>query len=128
MGFDLRQLNPLDYFREFGLFPRVVFLFGSVILLIGLFQQMSVRNPVIFAGSTLVLTALTFHYFSHPTWHEPHPPYKAHLYFRSLLSGTACAALNLLSFTWLLQVGLGEKAPSWVKVLWQRWASWFWSL
>lgn len=127
MGFDLRQLNPLDYFREFSLFPRAVFFVGLIVLIFGLAEQVSFRNPTILAGATLILFALTCYYWSHPTWSEPNPPYKNHLSLTNLISGLFCLGFTLLSLLWMVRASLGEATPHWVKGFWQKVAALVWS-
>jgi len=110
MNFELRRLNPFDFFPEFRVFPRIVLLVGFIVWLIGLFQAVSFRNPTVVLGATLILFAVTCHYFGHGRG----------------ISGFCCGVLALLCFLWFLHVNYGDRAPHWVSDLWRSLASLVW--
>lgn len=107
MDFDLRRLNPFDFFPEVRLFPRVVLLCGFSVFFIGLYQAVSFHNPTVVLGVTLILCAVSCHYFGH----------------RQGTSGVCCGLLGLFCFLWFLHVAYGNRAPSWVEHFWRSIAS-----
>lgn len=110
MSFDLRRLNPFDFFPEVRLFARVVLLCGFSVFFIGLYQSVSFHNPTVVLGVTLILCAVSCHYFGH----------------KQGMSGVCCGVLALLCFLWFLNISYGHRAPYWVKSFWQSIASLIW--
>ena len=110
MNFELRRLNPFDFFPEFRVFPRIVLLVGFVLWFVGLFQAVSFHNPTVVLGTTLILFAVSCHYFGR----------------RQGMSGFCCGLLALLCFLWFVQVSYGDHAPYWVKEFWRGLASLVW--
>ena len=111
MNFELRNLrNPFDFFSEFRVFPRVVFLVGFILWLIGLYQAVSFHNPTVVLGTMLILLAVSCHYFGH----------------RQGMSGFWCGLLALLCFLWFLLVNYGDRSPHWIKDFWGGIASLVW--
>ncbi len=110
MSFDVRRLNPFDFFPEFRVFPRILLLGGFIIWIIGLFQAVSFHNPTVVLGTALILFAVSCHYFSQGRG----------------LSGVGCGLLALLCFLWFVQVSYGDGAPHWVKDFWRSIASLIW--
>jgi len=110
MSLDLRRLNPFDFFPEFRVFPRIVFLAGFILWLIGLYQAVSFHNPTVVLGTMLILSAISCHYFGH----------------RQGISGFFCGLLALLCFLWFLQVSYADRGPHWVQEFWRSMALLVW--
>lgn len=121
MGFELRQLNPLEHFPEFRPFSKIAFLIGLIVLVIGVGQRASSKNPTIFVGSTLILFALSCHYVRGLFWRDPIDPQdrlqRVPDWLANMLSGLFCSAATLVSFLWLLHISL---EPPWVKTFWLK--------
>jgi hypothetical protein len=112
MGFNLRDLNAIDYFREFGLVPRIAFLIGFILLAFGLAQVISFKNPIVALGITLILVSLTVHYLRCVTWRVYHDDYE-NLHLRSgwvsnLLIGLVFGVFTLFSSLWMFQVAMRD--------------------
>ena len=57
---ELNRSKLLGYFlHEFGLFARILFLFGFIFFLVGMVQSVSYRNPTLVPGVTPVLFSLS---------------------------------------------------------------------
>lgn len=124
MGIDLRQFNPLEYFKEFGLFSKVAFLIGFFLFGIGLLQQVSPRNPTIFVGLALMLFALSCHYVRSSFWRDRlDPDHKLQCrpnWLMGLSRGLFCATSALISLLWSLHIYLGDREPYWVRAFWVK--------
>ena len=107
---DLRHINPFSLFTELNVLPRVVLLVGFILWFIGLYKAVSFHNPTVVLGTTLILFAVSCHYFGH----------------RQGISGFCCGLLALVCFLWFLQVSYGDRAPHLVKGFWRIIASVTW--
>ena len=103
MSFEWRRLNPLDIFFDFRVFPRIVLFAGFVLWFIGLYQAVSFHNPTVVLGTTLILSAISCHYFGH----------------RQAMSGIGCGLLSLLCFLWFLNINYADNAPHLVRDFWR---------
>ena len=77
----LSDLSPLTYFKELHLLPRVIFTIGGALFFSGLFIK---DWKVLLVGMGIVFIAVGYNFLANLLWHDPHPPYTAHLSWSNL--------------------------------------------
>jgi hypothetical protein len=88
----LSDLSPLSYFKELRLLPRVLFTIGGAIF----FGGLVIRDwRVLLLGVGLVFVSVGYNFFARLLWHEPGPPYSAHISWPNLFQGLLALALGV---------------------------------
>gem|GEM_PF-5956640 len=62
---NLQDWNPLSYFRELRIFPRIVSLIGFIFLGVGIASGLSPHNRTVILAFAMMAFSLTVHYLSH---------------------------------------------------------------
>ena len=88
----LSDLSPLSYFKELHLLPRVVFTIGGVLFFTGLFRDWKISV----AGAGLLFVAVGYNFLTNLMWHDPSPPYPAHISWPNLFQGLVSMSIGLL--------------------------------
>ncbi len=99
---ELNGSKLLGYFlHEFGLFARILFLFGFIFFFVGMVQSVSYRNPTLVLGLTLVLFSLSSHYFSNSRPSDPGSPYKPYWDRINFVAGLVFLVATAIAAWWL---------------------------
>jgi hypothetical protein len=85
------DFSPLAYFRELHLVPRVIFSIGGVLFLTGGLKDWK----LVVLGAGLLFVALGYNFFANLLWHDPHPPYSAHIAWPNLFQGVVTSAIGI---------------------------------
>jgi hypothetical protein len=88
----LSDLSPLSYFKELHLLPRVVFTIGGALFFGGLVIK---DWRVLLFGAGLVFVSVGYNFFTGLVWHDPNPPYKAHISWSNLFQGSLSFLLGI---------------------------------
>lgn len=98
---DLSSLNPLSYFKEFTVFPRVVFWIGAIFFGVGVSRGISLDNELLFLSFVILSFALGAHYFSRCIWYESSPPYKIRLHWDRVSAGLIMLIVTFFFYQYL---------------------------
>ncbi len=98
----LTNWNPLSYFRELSIFPRVLLLLGFIFLGFGATRSLSPYNRTVILGLAFIALSFAMHYFS--DWSYAIVNGRTSVKWWNLVRGAIMVGVALILLWWLWSI------------------------